>query len=118
MLHIGSQIKEVLKAKNYSITVFAEKINKSRTVVYNIFERESIDSHLLHRISDVLDFDFFNCYNSKTTGTKELKEAVPLYGNGWKIKYFDLLERHNALLESKIEAYVLSTIDDIANSAK
>ncbi len=117
MLHIGSKIKEVLKAKHYGITVFAEKINKSRTVVYNIFERESIDSHLLYKISDVLDFNFFNLYNSERADNK-LSEVQSKYGDGWKIKYFDLLEKHNVLLENKIEAYVLSSIDGKTNSMK
>ncbi|MBC7862831.1 MAG: helix-turn-helix transcriptional regulator [Bacteroidia bacterium] len=61
-MHIGKKIREVLEQSHLSVVEFAEKINKSRTVVYNIFERESIDSRLLYTISEVLNFDFFAFY--------------------------------------------------------
>jgi len=41
-----------------TITEFANKINRERTTVYDIFERKSIDIELLIQISQVLDYDF------------------------------------------------------------
>jgi hypothetical protein len=61
-IHIGKKIREVLGQSRLSVVEFAVKINKSRTVVYDIFERESIDTKLLFTISEVLDFDFFSFY--------------------------------------------------------
>jgi hypothetical protein len=61
-LHIGSKIREVLDKSHFSVVEFADRINKSRTVVYDIFERESLDSKLLFTISKVLNCDFFSFY--------------------------------------------------------
>ena len=62
MVHIGKKIKEVLEARGLSVKSFSQEINKSRTVVYNIFERETIDTGLLKSISKVLKYDFFSYY--------------------------------------------------------
>lgn len=105
MIHIGNKIREVVTAKEMSVALFAKKINKSRTVVYNIFERESVDSLLLYKISEVLDFNFFGLYQFDNTELNKVNEPLTFYGDGWKIKYFDLLEKYNTLLEKKIDSY-------------
>ena len=43
-----------------SIKEFAKRINRDRTTVYNIFKRKSIDTDLLIKVSDALDYDFIN----------------------------------------------------------
>ena len=103
MVHIGKKIKEVMRAEHYGITEFSKKINKSRSVVYDIFNRESLDSHLLFQICEVLEYNFFSLYNENS---EVVNEDRKFYGDGWKLKYFDLLDRHNILLEEKIEDYV------------
>ena len=62
MLHIGHKIKEVLHERDMQIVSFAKRINRSRNVVYDIFERQSIDTELLKQISEVLNYDFFKLY--------------------------------------------------------
>jgi len=104
MIHIGKKIKEVIEARGLGVSLFAKKINKSRSVVYNIFERESIDSILLYKISEALDFNFFSLFEISSK-ENNITESTPFYGDGWKIKYFDLLEKYNLLLENKVEAY-------------
>lgn len=37
----------------------AKKVNCDRTNIYKIFQRASIDTELLSRISKALDYDFF-----------------------------------------------------------
>jgi hypothetical protein len=64
-IHVGKKIKEELYRQGISVSVFAKKINRSRNVVYDIFERESIDTELLGKIGKVLGFDFFNLYSSQ-----------------------------------------------------
>jgi len=64
MVHIGSKIKEMQQAGGLSVTVFAKKISTSRRNVYMIFERSSIDTDLLARISRVLHHDFFRYYTT------------------------------------------------------
>ena len=62
-VHIGKKIKEVVDQSHYKVTEFASRINKSRTVVYNIFERDTLDTGLLQKIGEVLKHNFFNYYN-------------------------------------------------------
>lgn len=56
--HIGSLIKEKVKERSVSITKFAGMIHRERTTIYGIFERQSIDSELLRKISEALNYDF------------------------------------------------------------
>lgn len=109
MIHIGRKIHEVIKAKGISVSVFAKKINKSRTVVYDIFERESIDSLLLYKISEELDFNFLGLYDLSNKENLLANETTNFYGDGWKVKYMELLEKYNRLLEVKTPPLVLLT---------
>ena len=59
MAHIGHLIREELKLQGRTVTWFAKAINCDRTNIYNIFERESIDTNLLIRISKALNRNFF-----------------------------------------------------------
>lgn len=63
-VHIGKKIKEVLIQTRLKKTEFADLINISRTVVYDIFKRETIDTALLQKIGKVLNHDFFSYYKS------------------------------------------------------
>ncbi|MBW6482741.1 MAG: hypothetical protein K0B10_06745 [Vicingaceae bacterium] len=105
MIHIGKKIHAVIKAKGISVSIFAKKINKSRTVVYDIFERESIDSLLLYKISEELDFNFFSLYDLSGNDSQLVNETTTFYGDGWKLKYMELLEKYNRLLEMKVNDY-------------
>jgi len=64
-IHVGKRIKEELYNQGISVSVFAKKINRSRNVVYDIFERESIDTDLLNKIGKILNCDFFSIYSSQ-----------------------------------------------------
>lgn len=64
-VHIGKKIKEEIQQKGIPVSLFAKKINRSRNVVYDIFERESIDTELLGKIGKVLGVDFFSLYSSQ-----------------------------------------------------
>ncbi len=63
-VHVGKKIKEVLVQTRLKKTEFADSINISRTVVYDIFKRETIDTALLKKISTVLKHDFFSYYKN------------------------------------------------------
>ena len=56
---IGQLIEERVKALNMDVTEFAKQINRERTNVYNIFKRGRIDTELLKKIGQVLEYDFF-----------------------------------------------------------
>ena len=55
MIHIGQLIKTELERQERTPTWLARKINCDRTNIYRIFERESIDTALLSRISTALN---------------------------------------------------------------
>lgn len=60
MMHIGKMIKAELEKQERTPTWLAKKINCDRTNIYRIFDRESIDTHLLSRISAALNHNFFS----------------------------------------------------------
>lgn len=61
MRHVGQMIKAELdrQPKAHTVTWFAGQLHCKRTNVYNIFNRSSIDTALLERISCILNHDFF-----------------------------------------------------------
>lgn len=67
-MHIGNQIKIKMKEKKKSVVWLANELGYSRINIYKIFEKRSIDSNILFRISTILEFDFFSLY------TEELEE--------------------------------------------
>jgi hypothetical protein len=70
-VHIGKRIKEVLGESRFTVIEFAEKISRTRDVVYKIFAKENIDTGLLQKISQVLEHDFFNYYSHELPIVKE-----------------------------------------------
>lgn len=84
-IHIGKIIKKLVKEKGISVTEFADKINYSRRNVYEIFDKENIDTGLLVKIGKVLEENLFLNYlsdsdvslfkNSKST-SEELQEIL------------------------------------------
>ena len=62
-IHIGKEIQAVFDETEHSISWFAKKLNFDRTNIYRIFNRKSIDTDLLFRISEILNFNFFSLYN-------------------------------------------------------
>lgn len=117
MVHIGNKIKLVFEESRILIKEFAAKINKSRTVVYNIFDRKTIDTGLLYKISKVLDHDFFSYY--VINDPLILKDDPAKYGKGKAIaeqaeqiqaykkeitslkEKYELVQKINQLLEEK-----------------
>ena len=59
MIHIGQLIKTELELQERTPTWLAKKINCDRTNIYRIFDRESLDTALLSRISTALNRNFF-----------------------------------------------------------
>ena len=57
--HLGHKIKTVFEQKQMSVSEFARQIHCERTNVYTIFNRTTIDTDLLARISRVLEYNFF-----------------------------------------------------------
>ena len=119
-VHIGNVIHEVYDAKGMKMSEFAKRIGTVRQNVYKIFERESINTDLLEKISQVLEHDFFQNYvqkenkpgaanedeaTYKTTAIKKLEQQ--LEEKQMEIerlkKELELRERVIGLLEEKLK---------------
>lgn len=62
MIHIGNIIETELRKQERSVSWFARKIYCDRSTVYSIFQRQSIDTQMLLKISQVLNHNFFEYY--------------------------------------------------------
>jgi len=61
-IHIGILIKNKLKEDQHSVSWLAEMIHCKRSNIYKIFDKQSIDTAQLLRISLALETNFFSCY--------------------------------------------------------
>lgn len=59
MKSIGQLIKEELERQERPVSWFARKLYIDRSSVYRLFQKNSIDTALLKRISIILNKDFF-----------------------------------------------------------
>ena len=64
-LHIGHEIQQELRRQERSVAWFARRLACDRTNVYRIFDKESLDTRLLMRISTILQRDFFVLYSQQ-----------------------------------------------------
>ena len=62
---IGRIIRDELQAQRKSAVWLAEALGCNRTNIYKIFNRQSIDSELLFRISRVMNHNFFTPYTER-----------------------------------------------------
>ena len=61
-IHIGQLIQAQLKADQRSASWLAREIGCTRNHVYKIFNKSSLDSDLIFRISKAMNFNFFQYY--------------------------------------------------------
>ncbi len=73
MKPIGILIKEELLAQERSVAWFARKIHLDRSNVYRLFQKNSVDTDLLRRISQVLGRDFFAVYSEEISADADHK---------------------------------------------
>ena len=70
-IHIGKQIKAELDRQGRKAQWFADQLCFERTNVYNIFRRQSLDTDLLLRISQILQYDFFALYSQQVFSVED-----------------------------------------------
>lgn len=71
MIHIGQKIKEVVEKRGIAKTELARRLNMTSSNIHKIFNRESIDTDLLTRLSEILEFDFFQFYQQTPSNLKQ-----------------------------------------------
>lgn len=59
MQPLGLLIKDELERQERTVTWFARRLSCDRSNIYRMFQKNSIDTDLLLRISILLDHDFF-----------------------------------------------------------
>lgn len=64
-IHIGKEIKNELDRQGRKTAWLAAQLSCDVSNVYKIFRRATIDTELLRRISDVMNFDFFKLYSAQ-----------------------------------------------------
>ena len=65
IMHIGSKLREQLKLDGKSVVWLARELGCHRTNIYNLFDKYSIDTQLLARISIIMNYNFFNLYKEE-----------------------------------------------------
>ena len=63
MIHIGKQIRQKMEERQKTVGWLSKHLSCSRATVYKIFEKYSVDTEMLARISAILNFDFFSLYS-------------------------------------------------------
>jgi phosphorylcholine metabolism protein LicD len=105
-IHIGKKIKEEVYRQAIPINVFAKKINRSRNVVYDIFERESIDTALLNKIGKTLNVDFFSLYSGQKEynqdGIKNFHASEPAASYNKSSEEIKALQKENEIFRNEI----------------
>ncbi|MDE5704933.1 transcriptional regulator [Muribaculum sp.] len=61
-IHIGHEIESRINDLNISKSEFARRIGTSKQNVTRILEKKSIDTAVLIRDGEVIDYNFFNLY--------------------------------------------------------
>lgn len=79
-LNIGELIRQKVEESPYSQAQFAKEIGQQRqNIKKTVFDKESIDTNLLCRVSEVLNCNFFDYYKSNTEDDrKELKATLTI----------------------------------------
>lgn len=64
-MHIGKLIKQQVDEQGKTVVWFARQLSYSRTNVYKIYDKSSIDTDVLLRISRILNYNFFDLYSEE-----------------------------------------------------
>ncbi|MBP3843373.1 MAG: helix-turn-helix transcriptional regulator [Prevotella sp.] len=65
MIHIGQQIRQKVGERGKTSVWLARELGCHRTNVYKIYEKPTIDTGVLLRISRILHVDFFEYYSAE-----------------------------------------------------
>lgn len=69
-MNIGEAIKEELDRQERTISWLARKLNRTRTYVYRLLSKNSIDTNVLAQISMLLGRNFFQELSQEVSDTE------------------------------------------------
>jgi plasmid maintenance system antidote protein VapI len=70
-IHIGKIIHQKLKEEERTVSWLARKLHCDRSNVYKIFKKSNVDLHLLLKISNIFEYDFFKLLSEKINDNEE-----------------------------------------------
>ena len=117
-INIGEKIKSRAKQLRIGPTELGKLINTSKQNIYGIYKRKTVDTETLRKLSNALEYDFFELYrinsevikfaDPQTKYEKAAQKTVPakdyqkLKAEFENLKEkFDLLKKVNDLLEKR-----------------
>lgn len=65
MIHIGQLIRQELQNQGRTVAWFTKELNCSRSNVYKIFDKPTLDTAVLLQVSKLLKVDFFRFYTDE-----------------------------------------------------
>ncbi|UKK48296.1 helix-turn-helix transcriptional regulator [Prevotella sp. E9-3] len=65
MIHIGQEIRKQVEEQGKTSVWLAQELGCHRTNLYKIYDKRTIDTGVLLRISRILNYDFFNLYTEE-----------------------------------------------------
>ena len=65
MIHIGKRIKQKLAEQGRTSSWLAQQLSYNRTTMYKIYDKASLDTQMLLRISRIMEYDFFKEFSQK-----------------------------------------------------
>lgn len=106
MQHKGKILEKAVRQSGMPLTKLSVKMDKSRRWMYNAFENQNLSIDYILAIGKIIHYDF----SEDLQDLKKFKESAEKFGinsnssdsDYWKNKYLNLLEKHNLLLESKL----------------
>lgn len=73
-IHIGEMVKAQFQKRGCTVSWLARQLHCDRANIYNIFKRESLDTHRLYELCDILETNFFqllsDAYGNKNDSVK------------------------------------------------
>ena len=77
-IHVGHLIQAQLKADKRSVGWLSREIGCTRNHVYKIFNKASLDSDLIFRISTAMNFNFFQYYTAEFLENMNARTGIEL----------------------------------------
>lgn len=72
-VHIGKEIEKRYQASGIKLAEFAKRLNSSTRNIYSIFERKDITTAQLKKISQILNYDFFQLFQKPPATDGQVK---------------------------------------------
>jgi len=110
-IHRGQLLKSIIHKRNISIFDLSKTLAYSIDAIHHHIEMETLDFKLLSAYGDVLDYDFsvdfpemaVNVIADDHIQHEDFSyEELLRDRDHWKMKYIELLEKHNDLLVKRL----------------